>query len=53
MQAAFVRLGLERDGFLYVSDVVNTLDAFEQLDDDEADDSGETSIDRRLARRRR
>ena len=24
MQAAFVQIGLERDGFLYVSDVVNT-----------------------------
>jgi ribonuclease G len=40
MQAAFVQIGLERDGFLYVSDVVNTLEAFEQLDsgDDEADE---------------
>ena len=32
MQSAFIQLGLERDGFLYVSDVVNTLDAFEQLE---------------------
>jgi ribonuclease G len=40
MQAAFVQLGLERDGFLYVSDVVNTLEALEQMGsaDDEADD---------------
>ena len=32
MQAAFVQIGLERDGFLYVSDVVDTLEAFEQLE---------------------
>jgi len=40
MQAAFVQLGLERDGFLYVSDVVDTLEALEQMgssDDDEED----------------
>jgi ribonuclease G len=37
MQSAFVDLGLERDGFLYVSDVVNTMEEFERLsgDDDE------------------
>ena len=31
MQSAFVDLGLERDGFLYVSDVVDTLEEFERL----------------------
>jgi len=39
MQSAFVDIGLERDGFLYVSDVVDTLERFEELeggDDDEA-----------------
>src|SRR5512137_1619024 len=38
MQSAFVDIGLERDGFLYVSDVVDTMEAFERLggDDDEA-----------------
>ncbi len=38
MQSAFVDIGLERDGFLYVSDVVDTIDEFERLggaDDDE------------------
>lgn len=37
MQSAFVDLGLERDGFLYVADVVNTMEEFERLsgDDDE------------------
>jgi ribonuclease G len=44
MQSAFVDIGLERDGFLYVSDVVDTLGAFEQLEtgeDEEADAQGE------------
>src|SRR5688572_5469240 len=38
MQSAFVDLGLERDGFLYVSDVVATFEEFDRLDtdDDEA-----------------
>jgi len=39
MQSAFVDLGLERDGFLYVTDVVNTAEMFEQL---ESDDEEET-----------
>ena len=43
MQSAFVDLGLERDGFLYVTDVVSTLDALDP-DDDEADEVGETSV---------
>ncbi len=41
MQSAFVDIGLERDGFLYVSDVVNTLEEFERLtggDEDEAEE---------------
>src|SRR5512134_3232029 len=37
MQSAFVDIGLERDGFLYVSDVVN--EEFDKLDaDDEPDE---------------
>jgi ribonuclease G len=38
MQSAFVDLGLERDGFLYVSDVVANTEEFDRLetDDDEA-----------------
>ena len=32
MQSAFVDLGLERDGFLYVTDVVSTTDQFDQLE---------------------
>ena len=44
MQSAFVDIGLDRDGFLYVSDVVNTLEEFERLesgdDDEEAEERG-------------
>jgi Rne/Rng family ribonuclease len=38
MQSAFVDIGLERDGFLYVSDVISPADLFDE--DDEDDDSG-------------
>ncbi len=40
MQSSFVDIGLERDAFLYVSEVINTLEEFEKLagdDDDEED----------------
>ena len=37
MQSAFVELGLERDGFLYVSDVVDNLEALDQIDEDDED----------------
>src|SRR5215210_8165084 len=41
MQSAFVDLGLERDGFLYVSDVVATFEEFDRLDtDDDAPPGG-------------
>ena len=39
MQSAFVDIGLERDGFLYVSDVISPADLFE--DDDEDDEGGD------------
>jgi ribonuclease G len=39
MQSAFVDLGLERDGFLYVSDVVATSEEFDRLETEE-DDGG-------------
>src|SRR4249919_1960506 len=35
MQSAFVDLGLERDGFLYVTDVVTTFEEFDRLETDE------------------
>jgi ribonuclease G len=37
MQSAFVDLGLERDGFLYVTDVVATFEEFDRLETDEED----------------
>ncbi len=43
MQCAFIDIGLERDGFLYVSDVVNTIEEFDRLDsgdDDEHEAAG-------------
>jgi ribonuclease G len=39
MQSAFVDLGLERDGFLYVSDVVATFEEFDRLETDEEEPS--------------
>ncbi|MBM3807590.1 MAG: Rne/Rng family ribonuclease [Acidimicrobiia bacterium] len=35
MQSSFVDIGLERDGFLYVSDVIANLDEYEKDDEDE------------------
>src|SRR5260370_10469003 len=38
MQSSFIDVGLERDGFLYVADVIDTLEEFEKLEsgDEEA-----------------
>src|ERR1700729_780544 len=38
MQSSFIDIGLERDGFLYVADVIDTLEEFEKLEsgDDDA-----------------
>jgi ribonuclease G len=40
MQCSFIDLGLERDGFLYVADVVDAMEEFDKLDSDEDDDGG-------------
>jgi ribonuclease G len=40
MQSSFIDLGLERDGFLYVADVIDTLDEFDKLSGDDDEDSG-------------
>src|SRR5438105_10068311 len=41
MQSSFIDIGLERDGFLYVAEVIDTLEEFEKLeagdDEDKAD----------------
>jgi ribonuclease G len=45
MQSSFVDIGLERDAFLYVSEVINTVEEFEKLagdDDDDEDASPKT-----------
>jgi ribonuclease G len=38
MQSAFIDLGLERDGFLYVSDVLSTEEAFAKFSGDDEDE---------------
>ena len=43
MQSAFVDLGLERDGFLYVSDVIATFEEFDRLETDEDANGGRSS----------
>src|SRR5262245_20288498 len=35
MQSSFIDIGLERDGFLYVADVIDTLEEFEKLESGE------------------
>jgi len=38
MQCAFIDLGLERDGFLYVADVIDAMEEFDRLDSGEEED---------------
>jgi ribonuclease G len=38
MQSSFVDIGLERDAFLYVTEVVNTVEEFDRLESGEEDD---------------
>src|SRR5947208_15757370 len=38
MQSSFVDIGLERDAFLYVSEVVNTVEEFDRLESGEDDE---------------
>ena len=38
MQSSFIDIGLERDGFLYVTEVIDTLEEFEKLESGEDDD---------------
>src|SRR5579872_3523920 len=42
MQSSFIDIGLERDGFLYVADVIDTVEEFERLEagDEEGDGRG-------------
>jgi ribonuclease G len=45
MQCAFVDIGLERDAFLYVGDVIDNLEELDEADDADADEASETSED--------
>src|SRR5579864_7452207 len=47
MQSSFIDLGLERDGFLYVDDVVDTMEEFDKLAGDDDDEGGAAKGDRR------
>src|SRR5947208_12931472 len=38
MQSSFIDLGLERDGFLYVAEVIDTLEEFEKLESGDEDE---------------
>src|ERR1041385_7402380 len=50
MQSSFIDIGLERDGFLYVTEVIDTLEEFEKLeaadDEDRATGRGGSRDDR-------
>src|SRR6187551_393777 len=46
MQSAFVDLGLERDGFLYVTDVIATFEEFDRLETDEDEAGGSNGASR-------
>jgi ribonuclease G len=57
MQSSFIDVGLERDGFLYVTEVVDTLDEFEKLEaaedeDDKAEGGNGRKVREREARER-
>ena len=41
MQSSFIDIGLERDGFLYVADVIDTLDEFDKLAGDDEDEKAD------------
>jgi ribonuclease G len=40
MQSSFIDIGLERDGFLYVAEVVDTIEEFERLESGDEDEGG-------------
>src|SRR3954465_3970875 len=46
MQSSFIDIGLERDGFLYVADVVDTIDEFDKLSSDDDDEGGANKKER-------
>src|SRR5438045_3810875 len=46
MQSSFIDIGLERDGFLYVTDVVDTLEEFEKLEAADEESNGKADAAR-------
>ena len=52
MQSSFIDIGLERDGFLYVAEVIDTLEEFEKLAGDDEDSKGNGSRDRERERQK-
>ena len=52
MQSSFIDLGLERDGFLYVADVVDTLEEFDKLESGEDEAGGAVRPERAEGRGR-
>src|SRR5438128_7365864 len=46
MQSSFIDIGLERDGFLYVADVIDTVEEFEKLEAADDDDDTHKGRDR-------
>src|SRR5437870_9144540 len=46
MQSSFIDIGLARDGFLYVADVIDTLEEFDRLEADEGDSRADGQRDR-------
>ncbi len=46
MQSSFIDIGLERDGFLYVAEVIDTLEEFDKLASDDEDEGGGKGRDR-------
>jgi ribonuclease G len=40
MQSSFIQIGLERDGFLYVTEVIDTLEEFDKLEAEEEAEQG-------------
>jgi len=52
MQSSFIDIGLERDGFLYVAEVIDTLEEFEKLAGDDEDSKGNGGRDRERERQK-
>jgi ribonuclease G len=52
MQSSFIDVGLERDGFLYVAEVIDTLEEFEKLAGDEDENKGNGNRERERERQK-